>query len=110
LLSIGLNRLNPTFDFAHGLEVVTDFHSVFGSEPCLQPRHVGGHGVEDAAILRCALEALSSRSAIAEQALEDRAWIVLRRQRRRRRTPRQRVHVDAAVPVAAVADEESEST
>ena len=50
-------------------------------------------------------QALRGRPAVAEEPLEDDARIVLGRKRRRRRAPRERVHVDAAVAVLAVARE-----
>jgi hypothetical protein len=34
-LSIGLDGLDPSFDFTHGIKVVGDCRSVAGSEPCL---------------------------------------------------------------------------
>ena len=47
----------------------------------------------------------SGRAAVAEHALEDDARVHFHRQRRGRRAPRDRVPVDAAVAVVAVADE-----
>ncbi len=61
--------------------------------------------VEDAAVLTRALDALCRGTAVAEQPFEDGARVVLRRQRRRGGAPRQRVHVDTAVAVAAVPDQ-----
>ena len=79
--------------------------TVVRAEPPLQARHLRGHRVEDAAVLACQADALRRGPAIAEKAFEDRTRVVLRGERRRRRPPRQRVHVDAAVAVAAVADQ-----
>ena len=76
-----------------------------GSEPVLQPRHLRRDRIEDAPVLARLREPLRRRAAVAKQALEDGARVVLGRQRRRRRPPRQRVHVDAAVAVPAVADQ-----
>src|SRR5690606_16941309 len=59
------------------------------------------HGVEDAAILGLARQALLDASALAEQALEDLAWIDFHRHGLGGRAPAQGVHVDAAVVAVA---------
>ena len=62
--------------------------------------------IEQAALLLHPVEPLFRRAAFAEQPLEHDARIVLDRQRRRRRLPRHRVHVGAAVAGLALAAED----
>ncbi len=73
-----------------------------------QAREIGADEVENAAILARLCRALRIRAAVAEQALEHDSRIVLTRDRSRRRAPRQRVQVDAAVRAVAHAGEHAE--
>ena len=98
-------HLQPPLDLAHGVEILVHATAVRRAELLLQMRDVGGHPVEDAAVLLHLRQPLLARPAVAEHPLEDDARVRLVRVRRRRRAPRDAVRVDATVAVVAVADE-----
>ena len=99
-----LRTLNAPLDLAHRVEILTDLDAIARAQLAPQPRHVGGHPVEDAAALLELRASPLGAAAVAEQPLEDDARIGLGRQRRRRRRPRQVVLIGAGVAVVAVAD------
>src|SRR5690606_5157566 len=103
-----LGGLDAPLDLAQGVEVVADLAAVGRAERAREAREIRRHGIENAAVLSRAREALLVRAAVAEQALEDEPRVVLGRQRARRRTPRQRVQVNAAIAVLAHAREEAQ--
>jgi hypothetical protein len=105
LLAAGLHRLDAPLDLPHRIQVVGDLGAIARPQSRLEPLDVGGDRIQDAPVLARTLEPLRGGAAVPEETLEHGTRIVLGRQRRRRRAPRQRVHVDAAVAVAAVADE-----
>ena len=76
-----------------------------GPSASLQPREILVDAIEQAALPLHPIEPLFGRAAFAEQPLEHDARVVLVRQRRRRRLPRHRVHVRAAVARLALAAE-----
>ena len=80
--------------------------AVAGAERPLQAREILVDAIEQAALLLHPVEPLFRRAAFAEQPLEHDARVVLGRQRRRRRLPRHRVHVGAAVARFALAAED----
>src|SRR5205814_10233434 len=88
-----------------GIEILGELHAVTPPELAAQLHDLLSDTVEDAAILLAARRALPDGVAAAEQPLEDEAWTCFRRQRRRRRLPRHRVHVRARVAVIAGADD-----
>jgi hypothetical protein len=79
------------------LEILVEAHAVAAAEAALERGDVAGHRVQDAAVLLHPLHALFHGAGPAEHALEHHARIGLERDRLRRRFPRQRVHVGAAV-------------
>ena len=101
-----LGELDAALDGAHRVQILGDPRPVAGADLAPQPGQIVADGVEDAAVLAKLRPPLRRRAAFAEKPLEDDAGVVLHRQRRRRVAPRDGVHVDAAVAVLAVADEE----
>ena len=82
-----------------------DPRAVGRPERALQAREILVDAIEQAPLLPHAVEPLFRRAALAEQPLEHDARVVLDRKRRRRRLPRHRVHVGAAVARLALAAE-----
>ena len=99
-----LGALNPDLDLANVLEVLVEAHPVAAAKPALERGDVAGHRVEDAAVLLHPLDPLFHRARAPEQALEHGTRVGLERDRLRRRLPRDRVHVGAAVAGIAGAD------
>ena len=101
-----LGLLDPALDVANGVEVLGEPAVVGRAERLAAdgPRP----GRTESSMLRSLVhlrEPLRGAVALPEQAAEHFPRIGLDRQRRRRRPPRQRVHVGAAVAVVAVAHE-----
>jgi hypothetical protein len=105
LIGVGMRALQTALDLAHRRQILIDARAIGRAEPLLEPADVAAHPVEDAAVaLRLALPLFRGAGA-AEQAIEHHLRVVFGRQRRRRRPPRERVDVDTAVAVVAVADQ-----
>ena len=102
-----LRLLNPPLDVTNGVEVLRQLAGVGRPEPPAQPLHFVDERIQDAAIVPDPGETRRPGRvvAVAEQALEHRARLVLHRQRRRRVAPRQRVGIGAAVAGLARADQ-----
>ena len=98
-----LDGLDTALDVAHGLEITLDLGSVGRPERAVETREILGHRIEDAAVLFRAGLALLRRATVAEQALEDEPGIVLGRQRRCRRFPRDGIQIRAGIAVLALA-------
>ena len=98
-----LGALDPALDRADRLQVLVDRCAVLHADAPLEPVDGIGHRVEDAAVGLHLLEPRLDAAAVAEQTLEDDARIALVGQRGRRRQPRRRVAVRAAIAVLAVA-------
>src|SRR5262249_37682836 len=95
----------PPLDVVNALEIFVDLRSVPRTDITLESNHLPGHLVEDATVL-LAPGATAGRvrtCAVAEQPLEDRTRITLRRQRSGRRAPGECVGVDAAIARSALA-------
>ena len=103
-----LDGLDSPFDLADRIDVFRQLGAVGRSEPPLQTGEVLEHRIENALVLARLGGAPRRGAAVAEQPLEHDARIVLGRQRRRRRGPRQRVQVGAAVAVLALPGQEIE--
>ena len=107
-LRVGALRLrqgDAALEGADGVEVLIEPGPVALPDGALEVREVVGDRVEDAAVAPHLGDALLGRAPVAEEPLEHHPRVVLHRQRRRRRAPRDGVQVDAAVAVLAVADE-----
>src|SRR5439155_9381088 len=91
----------PALDFPNTLQIVVDACLVLSAEALAQARGLAGNGVENAAELLAARAPLVGRRALPEQPLEHLVWVVLHRQRRRRRTEGDRARI--AAPELAVA-------
>ncbi len=96
--------LDAGFDLTDVLEVLIEADAIAAAEAALERGDVSGHRVEDAAVLLHPPDALFHRAGPAEHALEDGARVGLERNRLRRRLPRDRVHVGAAVAGVTGAD------
>jgi hypothetical protein len=81
---------------AHVIEILRQTATIPGREILLQRRDLAHDGVEQAARLLTTRSALRVGAAVAEQFLEHQPRVVLHRQRRRRRLPRDRVAIGAA--------------
>ena len=101
-----LRELDAPLDGAHGVQVLRHARPVSRADVTAQPREVVRDGVEDAPVLPELRSPLGRRAAFTEELLEHDARVVLHRQRRRRVSPRDGVHVDAAIAVLAVAHQE----
>ena len=102
-LALLLGRLNPPLGVANRFQIFLKLGTIGGAEAALEPEDPFGHRVQDVAILlepRLTRRRIG-RAAIAEQALEDHARVVLHRQRRRRTSPGDRAGVGAAVAAIA---------
>ena len=98
-----LRLLDAPLDVANRVEVLDQLGAIARAERALQRRRLLDHRVEDALVL---LDASAPRlriraAAVAEQPLEHRARVVLRRQRRVRAAPGDRVGVGAGEPDVA---------
>ena len=99
-----LGALNPLFDVAHVLEILRQADLVARPQPAIEIGRIVPHRIQDAGVETATGETLSGRARPAEQPLEDHARIGLHRQRHRRRLPRHRVLIGAAVARVAGAD------
>jgi hypothetical protein len=100
--------MNATLDLAHGVEIVGHLNAVARPQSFRQPSEIRRHEIEDAAVLDSPRGALLGRAAVAEKPLEHEPRIVLGGQRSRGGAPRQRVEIDTAVAVLALARQEIE--
>src|SRR5215470_17100719 len=66
------------------------------------------HRVEDAVLVASLRETLGRGATVAEQPLENNAWVVLRRQRSGWRAPGKRIQIRAAVAVLTLAGKKVE--
>jgi hypothetical protein len=106
--AVALDGLNAPLDLANRVDVVPDFRAVGRAKRRQQAAQFFRDGIENAPVLARLPEPLGRRASIAEQALENHARVVLDGHRRGRRAPRQRVQIDAAVPVVAASREITE--
>ena len=101
---VRLRLLDTPLDLADVVEILIEPRAIARPETRSQPRRLLRDEIEDAAIALPSRGALRRAAGLAEQPLEHRARIDLHRQRRRRRAPRDRVGVGAAVSRRARAD------
>ena len=98
-----LGPVNAPLGFANRFQVLVHPAAVLGAEIRMQATNLVGDRVEQAAIHPHLAQPIGGAVAVAEQALEHGARIPLHRVRRRRRPPRDGVHVGATVAGVAVA-------
>ena len=106
-LHLLLGLVHAAFDVAHGVQILRQLRLVARAQRGLHLRDLGGDRVQDAAVRADLGEPHLRLGAVAgaEEALEHVAWVVLHRQRRCGRTPRDGVVVGAAVPERAGAEQ-----
>src|SRR5206468_9078243 len=95
---------NASLELTSVLEVGVEPRAIAGTEVFLEQAQLAGDRIENARILLPAGKPLLRTRAVAEQALEDHSRIDFRRERLRRRRPRDGVGVRAAVAPVAVAE------
>ena len=78
---LDLGPLDAALDLAHRVHVLVDPRAVAGAEGAHEPRHVLPDRVQDAPVAPHLGPPLVHRAAVPEQPLEDRAGVVLHRQR-----------------------------
>ena len=103
--ALGLGQGNAPFEGPDGVEILIEPGPVAVADGALEAGQIVGDRIEDAAVAAHLGRALLGRAAVAEESLEHHPRVVLHRQRRRRRPPRDGVQIDATVAVLAVADE-----
>ncbi|HIC53184.1 MAG TPA: hypothetical protein EYO97_05075, partial [Gemmatimonadetes bacterium] len=101
--TLGLSQLDPALERADRVEILGDSRAIARTDVALEIGEVVGHRIENAAVPPHLGHTLLCGTALAEQTLEHDPRVVLHRLRCRGRTPRDRVQVDTAVPVFAVA-------
>ena len=102
-VALPLRRLDAPLDVPHRIEILRQLELVAVTEGASDRVGLGGHEVEDAAVLAEAGQPRLDVRAVGgpEQALEHRARVVLHRQRRGRRAPGDRVRIGAAIALIA---------
>ena len=93
------------FDLTNAVEILVDRRAIVRAKRPLQVGRLLRDRVENAAVLPRSRGPRGGAASLTEHPLEDLARIDLHRQRRRRRPPRKRIHVDAAVIAIAGADQ-----
>jgi hypothetical protein len=94
LRAVLFRAFDALLDGPHGLEVLGELHAVARPERALKTLHLIGHRIENAARVPRPREPLGGGAPLAEQAVEHHARLRLHRERRRRRSPRNRVGVE----------------
>ena len=98
---VALNGLNTALDLADVFQIGVQAAPIGLPKPLAEARHGLLNMVENAAVFAASGGTLFRGPAGAEQPLEDHTGIAFHRQRSRRRRPRNRVAVDAAVAESA---------
>src|SRR5215471_5139491 len=104
ILVLLLGKLNASFDFADRVEILGYTVAVVRTQIALQPPHLSGDRVQDAALLLNALQPFLSCRAVAEEVIEDDARIDFHRQWDCRGSPGNRVHVRTTEAYVARSD------
>ena len=100
-----LGPVNAPLGLPNRVQVLVHPAAVLGAEIRMQATDLRGDRVEQAAIHPHLAQPIRRAVAVAEEALEDGARVALHRVGRRRRPPRDGVHVGATVAGVAVADD-----
>ena len=98
-------ELDPPLNFANGIEIFGHAVAIVRAQAALQAPHLAGDGIENAALLFDAFQALGGCSTVAEQAVEDQPGIDLHGHRRGGRAPGNRIHIGATEAHVAGADQ-----
>ncbi len=98
MLLLLLRHLNTAFDVANGIRIFVDLALILRPQLQLEVGQLPGHRIQNALVLLQPSFASGSIGAatVAEQLLEDRAWIPFHGQRLRGAPPGERVEVGAA--------------
>ena len=101
--ALPLRRLDPPLHVPHRLQILRQLPVVARPQRPLQRRHFRRHEIQNRPVLLEPRRPRRRVRAVArpEQPLEHRPRVVLHRQRRRRRPPRNRVRIRAAIPRVA---------
>ncbi len=97
--------LNPPLNFANVLQILADLDAILRSQLGLQTGSFLCHRVQNAAVAFDTGQAVCRAAALPEHCLEYFARVDLHWQGRGRRSPGERVHVNAAVIAVASADQ-----
>jgi hypothetical protein len=103
-----LSALDSPLNLANVIQILVEPNTVAGSDSRLQVTKVVGDEIQQAAVGLHPQQTTLASPAPAKQALEYHAWIDLHWQWGRVGLPTQRVHVRAAEPGRAIADQTGE--
>src|SRR5215831_17248215 len=100
------SSLYTALHFANRVNILRDSCPVARPKPALDTVQIVQNRIQNALVLPGMCGSALGGSTVAEQTLEDDPGIILCGQRRRWRSPRERVQVDTAIAVFALAGEE----